>query len=94
MNTQDSVRYALQPFQKLNIRLDGVDRTNGDLFASAQADSLYIEKTDYPFLFTLVTQGSGDIPFALIPLVAVLLAGLIVGAGIARTVLLLRRPRA
>jgi hypothetical protein len=43
---------------------------------------------------TEVTQGDGDTPFALIPLVAVLLAGIIIVAGIGRTVLLKRRPRA
>jgi hypothetical protein len=43
---------------------------------------------------TEVKQGSGDTPFALIPLVAILLAGIIIVAGIARTVLLRRRPRA
>jgi hypothetical protein len=43
---------------------------------------------------TNVTQGSGDPPFALIPLVAVLLAGSIIVAGIGRTVLVRRRPRA
>ena len=43
---------------------------------------------------TEVTQGSGDTPFALIALVAVLLAGIIIVAGIGRTVLLRRRPRA
>jgi hypothetical protein len=43
---------------------------------------------------TEVKQGSGDTPFALIPLVAALLAGIIIVAGIGRTVLLRRRPRA
>jgi hypothetical protein len=43
---------------------------------------------------TAVAQGSGDTPFALIPLIAVLLAGIVVVAGIGRTVLLRRRPRA
>lgn len=41
-----------------------------------------------------VKQGSGDTPFALIPLVAALLAGIVIVAGIGRTVLLRRRPRA
>jgi len=43
---------------------------------------------------TEVKQGSGDTPFALILLVAALLAGIIIFAGIGRTVLLRRRPRA
>jgi hypothetical protein len=43
---------------------------------------------------TEVTQESGDTPFALMPLVAALLAGIVIVAGIGRTVLLRRRPRA
>jgi hypothetical protein len=43
---------------------------------------------------TEVKHGSGDTPLALIPLVAALLAGIIIVAGIGRTVLLRRRPRA
>jgi hypothetical protein len=43
---------------------------------------------------TEVKQGIGDAAFALIPLVAALLAGIIIVAGIGRTVLLRRRPRA
>lgn len=43
---------------------------------------------------TEVKQGSGDVPFALVPLIAALLASIIIVAGIGRTVLLRRRPRA
>jgi hypothetical protein len=43
---------------------------------------------------TEVRQGGGDTPLALLPVVAVLLAGIIIVAGVGRTVVLRRRPRA
>ncbi len=55
-NSQLSQQYGVSPFQKVHIRLDTIDRTNGQLQPSLSGEYVYVEKTDYPFLISLVTQ--------------------------------------
>ena len=90
---------ALLPPGRYTIRLTLADTVQG-VTATEPAIVLIVDAPDAnageglaPGL-TEVKQGIGDVAFALIPLVAALLAGIIIVAGIGRTVLLRRRPRA
>ena len=55
-NTIEAAQFSIAPFQKKALRLDSIDRSMGELQPSWQGCSLYIEQTDYPFLFSLITQ--------------------------------------
>ena len=54
-----SSRYGVNPFQRVEIQLAAIDRTNPELFPSLEGDEIYCERADFPFLMSLVSPSSG-----------------------------------
>jgi len=54
-----SSRYGINPFQRIELNIGGVDRTNAEFFPTFEGEELYVERCDFPVLFTLVGPSSG-----------------------------------
>ena len=55
-STLESSQFGIQPLQTVTIPLDGIDRTVGTLMPTIEGEYLYIERTDFPFLLSLIGQ--------------------------------------
>lgn len=57
-NSTRQQQFAVAPFQKFDLNLANVDRSNGQYFAELEGDYLYIENTDAVFYITITSQFS------------------------------------
>jgi len=58
-DSQASTRFGVVPFQRYELNLDNVDRTEPETFPTIEGESLYCERADYPALFNMVLPGKG-----------------------------------
>ena len=56
-DSQGTARFLAAPFQRFEVNLCGVDRSEGELFPTPEGESIYCERSDFPLLFNLVTSG-------------------------------------
>ena len=56
---QDAARFNVNPYQRFEFIISGIDRTTPELFPALEGDELYCERADYPVLLTLVTGAQG-----------------------------------
>ncbi len=59
-SSQDAAQFGFVAARKFVLRLDGVDRNNGEFISALEGDGLYVERTDYPFMLTYISSGSGE----------------------------------
>jgi hypothetical protein len=55
-NTQSAQQYGVIPMQRVEIMLNGMDRSNGEQFPQLEGDGFYILACDYPFLMSVVDR--------------------------------------
>lgn len=58
-DSQAAARYTAQPFQRFEVNIGGVDRSEPELFPQFEGEYLYCERADYPVLINLVSPGKG-----------------------------------
>lgn len=58
-NSQDSARYAINPFQVATISLYDINRTQGEYMPQFEGNFIYVEQLDYPVILTLIDSLSG-----------------------------------
>lgn len=56
-NTQLAARYAVNPFQRIEISLGpNIDRSQGEYFPAPQGTGFYVERSDFPVIMALVNK--------------------------------------
>ena len=55
-NTQSVAQYTTAPFRRYEIRIDNVDRSQGQFFPHFEGDMLFIDRADWPALVSLVSN--------------------------------------
>jgi hypothetical protein len=57
-NPQAAQRYGVVPYQRVDIILDDVDRTQGQTFPQFEGSGFYVLSTDFPFLISVVDRAT------------------------------------
>ena len=58
-DSQGTARFSAAPFQKFEISMAGIDRTEPELFPFLEGEYLYCDRGDYPALINLVLPTKG-----------------------------------